>query len=178
MVGSQDVIAQLQEVLTAASRCASEETSLNYDRLSQDLADLETLAKGACAAHTDTRTLMHKLRGNTPLSADDLATLRLLIVGDADYFLKYDEEIARCKADTTKLIGEMEQLQASEPTAATMMHLGALADEARLLLELTRHYFVAKERVRRFESATGGTLDADARQALVAVVQDAAAARR
>src|SRR5271163_2854514 len=101
MVGNQEVSAQLQETLAAAARCASEETTQNYDNLSQDLADLEKTAKQACVAHTDCRALIAKLRAGTPLAADDLAALRLLMVGDADYYIKYDEELNRCKTEIT-----------------------------------------------------------------------------
>src|SRR5579871_6486392 len=89
MVGAQEVQAELQQALASATRAASEETSQNYDTLSQDLADLEVVAKGACAGHGDSRALISKLRQGTPLSADDLAVLRLLMVGDAEYFVKY-----------------------------------------------------------------------------------------
>jgi hypothetical protein len=171
MVGNQEVAAQLQEAIETAARCASEETSQNYDDLAQDLADLEKVAKEACAEHADSKALIAKLRAGAALSADDLATLRLLMVGDADYYIKYDEELDRCKTEVVKIIAEMQRVQASELTADAMMHLSVLSLEARLLLELTRHYFEARDRVARFDTATSVAIDRDAASALVRILE-------
>lgn len=172
MVGDRDVAAQLQQALADAARCASEPTAQNYDTLSQDLSDLEVVAKGACAAHTDARKLLGKLRAGTALSADDLAGLRLLVVGDADYYVKYDEELDRCKAETARIIGEIQGLQAGEMTADALMHLSVLAREGRSLLELVRHYLDSQDRVRRFESAMAGPIDQATARALIEIIED------
>ena len=175
MVGAQDVAAQLQQALDCAQRCASAETTQNYDALAQDLADLEVVAKGACAEHSAYQAVVGKLRAGAPLAADDIATLRLLMVGDADYYLKYDEELDRCKAETAKIVGEMQRLQASELSADALMHLSVLAREARTMLELVRHYFDSRDRVRRFEAATGGPIDRATAQTLITLIEDAVA---
>ncbi len=175
MVGAQEVAAQLAGALAAAARCAGEDTTQKYDALAQDLADLETVAKGACASHSGYRAVVGKLRAGTALSADDIATLRLLMVGDADYYVKYDEELDRCKAETTKIVAEMQRLQAGELTADALMHLSVLAHEARAMLELVRHYFESRDRIRRFEAATGGPIDPATARALIALIADSVA---
>ena len=172
MVGSRDVAAQLEETLASASRCAGAESTQNYDALSQDLADLEEVARGAAAGHADCRALIEKLRAGTPLSADDIAALRLLVVGDADYYVKYDEELERCKAETAKIIGEMQRLQSGELTADALMHLSVLCREGRTMLELVRHYFDCQDRIRRFNTAISGPLDQAATRALIEVIED------
>ena len=171
MVGNQEVAAQLKEALAAAARCASEETSKNYDDLAQDLVELEKMAKEACAEHTDSRALIAKMRAGTALSPDDLATLRLLMVGDADYYIKYDEELDRCRTEVTKIIGEMQKLQSGEFSADALMHLSVLSLEARILLELTRHYFEARDRIRRFDTATSAPIDSNAAGVLVRMIE-------
>jgi hypothetical protein len=172
MVGAQDVAAQLQATLDSAARAAGAETAQNYDALSQDLADLEAVAKGAGAAHADCRTILAKLRSGAPLAAEDVASIRLLVVGDADYYVKYDEELDRAKAETTKIVGEIQRLQAGEMTADALLHLSVLCREGRSLLELVRHYFDAKERVRRFEAAIAGPLDPASAHALIEMIED------
>jgi hypothetical protein len=171
MVGNQEVAVQLQETLAAAERCTSEETGQNYDALAQDLAELEKAAKAACAAHADSRALVAKLRAGTALSAEDLATLRLLMVGDADYYLKYDEEFDRCKTEVAKITAEMRQLQADELTADALMHLSVMSLEARILLELTRHYLEARDRVQRFNTATSVAIDQDSANTLIRIIE-------
>jgi len=171
MVGNQEVAATLQQAFEAAARCASEETTKNYDDLAQDLVELEKVAKEACAGHADCQALIAKLRAGTALSADEMATLRLLMVGDADYYIKYDEELDRCKTEVTKIIAEMQRLQTGELTADALMHLSVLSLEGRILLELTRHYFEAQDRIRRFDTATSVGIDHDAATALVRIIQ-------
>jgi len=171
MVGNQKVAATLQEALADAARCASDETTKNYDTLAQDLVELEKVAKEACAEHTDCKALIAKLRAGTALSADELATLRLLMVGDADSYIKYDEELDRCRTDVAKIIAKMQQLQTGELTADVLMHLSVLSLEARILLELTRHYFEARDRIRRFDTATSVAIDRDAANVLVRMIE-------
>jgi hypothetical protein len=172
MVGANDVVATLQHTLDSAQRCASEETTQHYDALIQDLDDFETLARGYCEGHADWRSLVGKLRSDMPLSPQDLATLRLLVVGDADYYVKYDEERDRCAADIARIVGEIKSLQAGELTPELLMRLGVLCREARGLAAMSRHYFESRERVRRFEAATAGTIDAGDRRTLVGIVEE------
>jgi hypothetical protein len=162
MVGNQEVAAQLQETLAAAERCTNEETGQNYDALAQDLAELEKAAKAACAAHADSRALLAK---------PHLATLRLLMVGDADYYLKYDEEFDRCKTEVAKIIAEIQHLQTDELTADALMHLSVMSLEARILLELTRHYLEARDRVQRFNAATSVAIEQDSANTLVRIIE-------
>jgi hypothetical protein len=172
MVGAQEVTAQLQQALADAARCASEESAQNYDALAQDLSDLEEVAKRACAAHTDSRALLARLRSGTALTADDISGLRLLVVGDAAYYVKYDEELDRCKAETARIVGEIGRLQSGELTADALMHLSVLCREGRSLLELVRHYLDSQDRVRRFEAAITGSLDQASIHALIEVIED------
>lgn len=171
MVGIQEVGAKLQEALADAARCASDETAQNYDGLAQDLRDLETMAKEACAAHADCRSLVAKLRSSAALSPDEMAILRLLMIGDADYYVKYDEEFNRCKTEVAKIISEMQQMQSGEITPDALMHLSVLSLEARLLLELTRHYLEARDRIHSFETATSGPIDRDAATSLAKLIE-------
>src|SRR5271170_2605202 len=146
MPGSQDVAAKVDDALAAAARCSTDETARNYDVLHQQLQDLGELAQQTCGAHADYRTVVGKLRAGTTLSPDEMTTLRLLLVGDADYYLKYDEEYDRCKTDLAKILGEIEQLKQSGFGADALMHLSVLCREAGNLLLTTQHYIEARER--------------------------------
>jgi hypothetical protein len=169
---TDDVAAQLLQALASAARCASEETTQNYDALSQDLADLEVVAKASAAAHADCRAVLANLHAGAALSDDDIAALRLLVVGDADYYLKYDEELGRCKPEVTRIIGKMQQLQLGDMSADALMHLGVLSREARALLQLIRHYFDSRDRVQRFETAIAGPIDQSTAHMLMQIITD------
>jgi hypothetical protein len=171
MAGSQDVVAQLDGALAAAARCVADDTTQNYDALAQELEDLAELAQLSCERHADYAPLIRKLRAGDALSPDEMARVRLLIVGDADYYLKYDEEFGRCKAEIAKIMAEIERLKAGELGCDGLMHLSVLGREAGNLLPLAQHYLEARDRVRRFEAATQGALDRDTARELAHIVE-------
>jgi hypothetical protein len=171
MSGPQDVIAQLDGTLAAAARCTADETAQNYDTLGQELRDLGEAAYLTCEMHVDYRALVRKLRAGDTLSPEEMTTVRLLMVGDADYYVKYDEEFERCKAETGKIIGEIERFKSAELGVDGLMHLSTLCREAGNLLALTQHYLDARERVRRFEASTAGTLDRDTARTLAGIIE-------
>jgi hypothetical protein len=171
MAGPPEVVAKLEEALAAAARCSTSETTQNYDALPQGLRDLSELARRSCESHVDYGPLVHKLRTGTTLSPEEMATLRLLIVGDADYYLKYDEEFDRCKTELSKILGEIERLKASDFSADALMHLSVLSQEASELLVVTQHYLGSRERIRMFETSTKGAIDQDSARLLASVVE-------
>ena len=172
----QDFAATVSLALAAADRCTAAETSDNYAVLGDRLEQLETLAKETVHAHLAYRPIVDKLREGTALTPDELKTLRALIVGDAEYYVKYDEEFDRSKGELTKIIAEIRQLQSSEPDTATLMHVAVLCREAMTLLAATEHYLEEKERVRRFEQATRGPIDLEAGRTLARIIEGMAAA--
>jgi hypothetical protein len=113
-----------------------------------------------------------KLENGNALTAEELKTLRSLIVGDADYYLKYDDDFDRSKADLGKIIEQIRRLQSNEFDPETLMHLRVLCQEASSALAPTVHYLEQKDRVRRFEQHTRGPLDGDAGRVLAGIVKD------
>jgi len=171
MAGPQEVVAKVEEALAIAARCSSDETSGNYEGLHQELQDLGELAQRSCEAHADYRAVVGKLRAGTVLSPQEMTTLRLLLVGDADYYLKYDEEFDRCKSDLAKILGEIERLKQGEFSCDGLMHLSVLCREAASLLLPTQHYLESRERVRKFEESTRGAIDPDTARALATIIE-------
>ena len=67
MAGPQDVVASVEDALAAAARCATDETTQNYDALVQELQDLGELARLSCRTHDHYGTLIGKLRAGDAL---------------------------------------------------------------------------------------------------------------
>ena len=174
-MADQDFAATVSEALDAAARCASAETSDNYAVLGERLDELETFAKRSLQSHVSYGPLVRKLRDGTALTPDELQTLRSLIVGDAEYYLKYDDDFDRSKGELTRIVEQIRQMQSDEPDAATLMHVAVLCREASTLLAATEHYLEQKERVRRFEQATRGPIDREAGQTLARLIEGMAA---
>ncbi|HXM62656.1 MAG TPA: hypothetical protein VN950_17485 [Terriglobales bacterium] len=101
------VNATIQKTLELASRCAQLETSENYGALGDQVEELEGQAREAFQAKMDIASLLSKLKAGKPLTPDDLKTLELLIVGDAEYFLKYENDLDQWKSEIRKLLGEI-----------------------------------------------------------------------
>ena len=171
MADPQEVVAKIENALAAAARCSSDQTSRNYEGLHQELQDLGEMAQRSCEAHADYRTLVGKLRAGTALSPEEMTTLRLLLVGDADYYLKYDEEFDRCKSELAKILAEMERLKQSELGCDGLMHLSVLCQEAASLLPPTQHYLESRERIRKFEESTKSAIDGDTARALATIIE-------
>jgi hypothetical protein len=172
MAGPQDVVAKVEDALAAASRCSTDETTQNFDALAQELQDLAELARLSCQSHDYYGALIGKLRAGDALSAEEMAKVRLLIVGDAEYYLKYDEEFSRCKSDLAKIVAEIERLKQSEFSVDALMHLSVLCREADSLLVLAQHYLDSRDRVRRFEESTkAGALDRDSARTLATIIE-------
>jgi hypothetical protein len=171
MAGPQEVVAKVEDALAAAARCSTNEAAGNYDALRQELQDLAEMAQRSCEAHADYRTVAGKLRAGTALSPEEMTTLRLLLVGDADYYVKYDEEFDRCKSDLAKIFAEIERLKQSELGCDGLMHLSVLCREAASLVLPTQHYLEARERVRKFEESTKSAIDRDTARALANIIE-------
>lgn len=171
MPAPDDVVTQIDGMLAAAARCAAQETTQNYDALQQQLQDLGELAHITCEMHVDHAGLVRKLRAGESLSPEEMQTVRLLLVGDADYYLKYDEEFERCRDEVKKIVGEIERFKSGELGVDGLMHVSTLCREASNLLALAQHYLEARDRVRQFETTTAGGLDRDMGRTIAGIIE-------
>ena len=172
MASNQDLAAKLSEALNTAARCSADETVANYSVLSEQLNELSSSVGQSLQSHTGYQSLVSKLQNGSPLTADELKTLRSLIVGDADYYLKYDDDFDRLKSDLGKILDEIQRLQSRELDPETLMHLRVLCQEASSALVPTVHYLEQKERVRKFEDHTRGSIDGDAGRVLARIINE------
>ena len=174
---------KIQKTIELASRCAQAETSDNYGALGDQLEELEGQAREAFQSRMDFASLLPKLKSGKPLTPADLKTLELLIVGDAEYFLKYETEFNHWKTDIQQLVAEISKLQSGVQSKAqskaqsndldvdALMHLRALCDEVRRILPAVVYYLDQKERANKFQQATQGPIDAEASRVLAEIVE-------
>jgi len=173
----------IQKTIELASRCAQAETSDNYGALGDQVEELEGQAREAFQSRMDFASLLPKLKSGKPLTPADLKTLELLIVGDAEYFLKYETEFNHWKTEIQQLVGEISKLQSGIQSKAqskaqsndldvdALMHLRALCDEVRRILPAVVYYLDQKERANKFQQAMQGPIDAEASRVLAEIVE-------
>jgi hypothetical protein len=165
----------IQKVLEMASRCAQAETSDNYGLLGDQAGELEAEAREAFQSKMNSGSLLPKLKAGKPLTPDDLKTLELLIVGDAESFLKYGTEFDHWKTEVKQLIGEISKLlpglQTSDPDVDGLLHLRALCGEIGRVLPAVVYCLDQKERASKFKEATRGPIDAEGYRVLAEIVE-------
>lgn len=164
--------ASFKKALDLAARCDASETSDNYEFLEEEIDELEAHARKAVHAKLDFKSLLPKLVAGVPLTPDDLKTLELLIVGDAEYYLKYESEVEEWKAQLKRVLDQIASLQTSPLDADNLMHARALCREAHEVLSDLVYYFDAKERAAKFQAATQGQIDPEGYRFLAEIVQE------
>jgi len=174
MADTQQLAAKLSDALNTAARCSSSDDAEGYRLLAEKLAELESSAGQYLRSHMAYQAVVGKLQHDQPLTSDDVKTLRSLIVGDADDYLKYDDDFGHAKGELARIVGEIQKLQSSEPSPESLMRLRVLCREAASALVPTVHYLEQKERVKNFDEHVRPPLDSDARRLLEQVIQDIA----
>jgi hypothetical protein len=172
MADAPTVNETIQKTLALASRCTQAETSDNYGLLGDQVEELEAQAREVFQSSLGLGSLLPKLKSGKPLSPADLKTLELLIVGDAESFLKYETEFDHWKTEIQQLIAEISQLQSSDLDVDGLMHLRALCAEVRRVLPAVVYYLNQKERTSKFQAATQGPIDADGYRILAEIVEE------
>jgi len=164
------VTTSISAAIDQANRSAATETSDDYDELGAQVSTLEREAYQAVKSQLDIASLLPKLRESKPLGPAELQTLELLIVGDAEYFLKYEADFDRWKEEVNQLIAEITKLQSSRLDVDGLMHLRALCQELRRVLPNIVYYLDQKERTDKFREATKGSIDTEGYRVLAEMV--------
>jgi hypothetical protein len=168
---AQSITDKISEALNTARQCATTETARNYSLLGEQFGEIESSVGQLLRSHVAYRPLLAKLRDGGALAPAELQALRSLIVGDADEYLKYDDEFAQSKTELKRILEQMRQLQSRDIDLEALMHLRVLCREASNTLAETVQYLDKKERVRNFEDHVRGALTDDARRMLAGVVE-------
>jgi hypothetical protein len=113
------------------------------------------------------------LVNGVPLATAEQDMLQLFMVGDAKYYIKYENDVENWKTETKRLIEEMKRLQAGGLTEMdSLMYLQALCREAMRVLPDLAFYYREKERVRKFDEALQGAIDRDTRRFLANLIKE------
>jgi hypothetical protein len=171
MAENQEVSAKMKETLDLAARAFEAENSEGYEVLSEQLEELETLAQKSFRNHGDCQSIVKKLENGNPLTPDELKTLKILMVGDADYYLKYDDDFDRSKTELKRILEEIRTLQSSDLGVDGLMHLGVLCREACGVAKPAAFYLDQKDRVRKFEDATRDGIDRESGRILADILR-------
>lgn len=171
MAENAAVSEKVKEMLDLAARCFEAENSEGYQVLGEQLEELNTVAQEVLVDHEDCRSIVKKLEKGEALSPDELKTLKIRLVGDADYYLKFDDDFDRSKGELKRILDELRTLQAGELDFEGLMHLEVLTREALNVAKPVAFYMEQKSRVRKFDDATHGGIDQETAKALANILR-------
>jgi hypothetical protein len=170
MSDTVDVKATIDQALQTASRCTAEETSENYERLDDVIEQIESQSNEAFKSKLDVASLLPKLKNAKPLPPEDLKTLELLIVGDAESYVKNETEVDEWRNEMKRILAEIDAMKSANLDVDGLLRLRALCREARRVVPDLVDYFDQKERTVRFQQATKGPIDAEGYRFLTQMV--------
>jgi hypothetical protein len=96
---------------------------LDLEISGDELGELEACAGQSPRSHTAYGFLMSQLEEDGRLTPDDLKMLRALIVGNADAYLKYDDDFGPAKQELNRIIDKFRQIQSGYLGAEALMQL-------------------------------------------------------
>jgi hypothetical protein len=171
----QNVDNKINEIIEQATQTFKQENATTYHNLQQQISALEDLARETFQARLEDMfwPILAKLEDGQGLTAAEHNILELLMVGEAKYYLRYENDVEKWRAEARRLIEAIKKQQAAGVDEIdSLMRLRALCREAlRVVPDLT-YYFQERERIRQFEDATRDAIDVETRRALANLIKD------
>jgi hypothetical protein len=124
--------------------------------LSAALASLDDELREQIQAVTATQVmpLIDKLRADGPVGPADLELIRLWLVGDAEYYVKMENNFPAWVSELDRLIGVLRQLREEAMTPSSMSRMEAAVRDALRVASDIAFYRQQEERIRSFQNAT------------------------
>lgn len=117
------------------------------------------------------RMIIDKLESNGRINAADLELIRLWIVGDAESYIKMENDFENWLTEFQRLQDEAAKMESYDMNEQDLFRAhGVLQDAVRLTYDIA-NYLENKERVQKFESAMGDGIDNDERSMMAQVLK-------
>lgn len=175
MTSTQQVDDKINQIIKNAARVFKHETAENYRVLQDEVATLEGFAREAFQGKLDDMywSILAKLEDGQGLTAAEHSVLELLMVGEAKYYIRYENDVENWRGEAQRLVEALKKQQANGVNEIdSLMRLRALCREALRVLPDLVYYFRERERVQQFEDATRDAIDVETRRALANLIKD------
>ena len=170
---SEATVRQLDRI-AAAGQSINEDTEEGpYHALSGILVDLGNELREQIQASTaaDIERIIRALEADQSLSSSDMELIRLWIVGDAEHYVRMENDLPGWIAELNRLLGALGSLRRESFSAATMARLAAAVQDAlRVIADIT-FFKGEQDRVERFEKAVE-RLTAEDKQSLAQILSE------
>jgi hypothetical protein len=151
----QSVKDQLEQIVAVQPlHPKTDEGHLNA--LSAALVSLDDDLREQIQAVTATQVvpLIDKLRADGPVGPTDLELIRLWLVGDAEYYVKMENNFPAWVLELDRLIGVLRQLREEAMTPSSISRMEATVRDALRVASDIAFYRQQEERIRSFQKAT------------------------
>jgi len=170
--GKRD-LSEIVESLSALVRSAALDRSPEaFESVEQQISRFEAMVRevqqARCSA--ETKRAIRNLQQGQPLAPEELEAIRMMVVGDAEFYLKHENNLNEWLAELDRLMAEVRRLAATGEDRALAELRGVLRDAVRLLPNI-RSYMEEKRRLDRFNTAFA-SLDPANRRLLVELLQE------
>jgi hypothetical protein len=168
-------MSQIDQTLAAADQALKAQDSATVNLAISQVSQLGSQAREVLQARLNDHLwpVVAKLENGDPLAAAEQDMLQTLLVGDAKYYVKYEEKVEIWKGEIERLTEAIRRLQAGGLSDLdSLMHLQALCHEAMRILPDLAFYCEEKERARRFDEAMRGAIDRDTRRTLANLIKE------
>ncbi len=165
----------------AAERAFGSDSVVDYEELDLRVRELENLARQLFQdAHRRLyESLADKLEHGGLLSPVERGALELLIVGEAQYYLKAENNYQDWKKELARLVEEVRRTDAEQHAGAEkLLHLQALCHDAKGVLPDITFYLRQRDRIDRFREATAGEIQPQDARFLARVIRQMISSER
>lgn len=168
-------IREMIRSLAGAQRCFETDQVRDYESLERLIRQIEVGARETFQelVREQAEALARKLEDGAPLTIDEKQTLELLIVGDARYYLKYENDFENWKVELKRLLSEIDRIQPVGAKAIDeLLRLQALCRDARTVLPGINYYLQEKERLQRFQTSTQSGVNPEVARILAEILRE------
>jgi hypothetical protein len=116
------------------------------------------------------REIARKLQQGQSLTAQDEKDMKLLIIGDAENYLKVENNFDEWMTEIHRLISDFVRVPGENLSIDQLSRLRAQVRDALNLLVSIVFYLQAKERVEKFRQAIHGNLESEDRMMLASMI--------
>ena len=169
MANFGQIITKLNEDYRAA---VTADTGDMYSRLSTIFGELDQYLREYLQELTgdDVKKIIKKLKGSDSITAQDLDLVALWLVGDANYYVKHENNFKDWTKELKRLMDEINACNVDNPNADTVAKLRSLFRDASRVVADIFYYAEQKDRIAKFTESTQ-EIDADERGLLARLLE-------
>ncbi len=172
---------RIAQTLEAAESALQSSSAEQYEFLRERMDALDAAARETFQAQERERyeALAAKLERAQPLTAQERETLELLVAGDAEYYLRVENNLQDWYGELRRLLQELDTLRSLPlDRAQSLLHVRALCSDARGVLPGIVHYLREKERLERLRQMIRGGIAPEEGRRLAGMLRDMLASER